>query len=85
MIDKSREADALQSSITDLYYGSSSLNLDNDDWIAEYDKIEDRRARLDSLHNEQGKKLKALEIQLDSIPDTDIQGLRSTNDIIRST
>lgn len=78
LIDKSREADTLQSSITDLYYGSSSLNLDNDDWIAEYDKIEDRRARLDSLHNEQGKKLKALEIQLDSIPDTDIQGLRST-------
>ena len=78
LIDKSREADALQSSITDLYYGSSSLNLDNHDWIAEYDKIEDRRARLDSLHNEQGKKLKILEIQLDSIPDTDIQGLRST-------
>ena len=78
LIDKSREANALQSSITDLYYGSSSLNLDSNDWIAEYDKIEDRRARLDNLHNEQGKKLKALEIQLDSIPDTDIQGLRST-------
>ena len=78
LIDESRKADALQNSITDLYYGSSSLNFDNEDWITEYGKIEDRRARLESIRNEQGKKLKALEIQLDSIPDIDIQGLRST-------
>ena len=78
LIDESRKADALQNSITDLYYSSSSLNLDNEDWIAEYDKIEDRRARLESIHNEQGKKLKALEVRLDSIPNVDIQGLRST-------
>ena len=78
LIDESRKADALQNSITDLYYSSSSLNLDNEDWIAEYDKIEDRRARLESIHDEQGKKLKALEVRLDSIPNVDIQGLRST-------
>ena len=78
LIDESRKADALQNSITDLYYGSSSLNFDNEDWITEYGKIEDRRARLESIRNEQGKKLKTLEIQLDSIPDIDIQGLRST-------
>ena len=78
LIDESRKADALQNSITDLYYGSSSLNFDNEDWITEYGKIEDRRARLESIRNEQGKKLKALEMQLDSIPDIDIQGLRST-------
>ena len=78
LIDESQKADALQNSITDLYYSSSSLNLDNEDWIAEYDRIEDRRARLESIHNEQGKKLKALEVRLDSIPNVDIQGLRST-------
>ena len=78
LIDESRKADALQNNITDLYYGSSSLNFDNEDWITEYGKIEDRRARLESIRNEQGKKLKTLEMQLDSIPDIDIQGLRST-------
>ena len=78
LIDESRKADALQSSITDLYFGSSSLNLDNEHWITEYDKIEDRRARLESIHNAQGKKFKDLEMQLDDIPDIDIQGLRST-------
>ena len=78
LIDESRKADALQNSITNLYYGSSSLNFDNENWITEYDKIEDRRARLENIRNEQGKKLKSLEIQLDSIPDTDIQGLLST-------
>ena len=78
LIDESRKADALQSSITGLYFSSSSLNLDNEQWITEYDKIEDRRARLESIYNQQGKKFRDLEIQLDDIPDTDIQGLRST-------
>ena len=78
LIDESRKADALQNSITELYYGSSSLNLDDEDWVTEFGKIEDRRARLESIHDEQGKKLKTLEIQLDDIPNTDIQGLRAT-------
>ena len=84
LIDESRRADALQTSITGLYYSSSSLTLDNEYWITEYDKIEDRRARLESIHNQQGKKFKDLEIQLDDIPDTDIQGLRSTQRYYRN-
>ena len=37
-------------------------------------KLQNRRDELETLRDAQGKKLKALEIQLDSIPDVDIQG-----------
>jgi DNA sulfur modification protein DndD len=82
LIDDSRKADELQSRITDLYYGSRSLQPDQvteeERWLAEYAKIVERRDELEIMREEQGKKLKALEAQLDAIPDTDIQGLRET-------
>ena len=82
LIDESRKADALQSSITDLYYGSRSLQpaavADDERWTVEYDKVVRHRDELDSIRDEQGEKLKALETQLDGIPDTNIQGLRAT-------
>lgn len=82
LIDDSRKADALQSQITDLYYGSRPLQpdqiADSERWLAEYAKVVERRDELEIMRDEQGKKLKALEAQLDDIPDTDIQGLRET-------
>ena len=82
LIDDSRKADELQSRITDLYYGARPLQPDQvpDDerWLAGYAKIVERRDELEIMRDEQGKKLKALEAQLDAIPDTDIQGLRET-------
>ena len=82
LINESRQADELQSSLADLYYGSRPLQstegTDGKNWIAEYTKIVEQRDELDNQRNTQGKKLKALEAQLDRIPDTDIQGLRST-------
>ena len=81
LIDESQKADALQSRITALYYGSSSLNQKEiagiEYWTDLYAKVTNRRDELETLHVEQGKKLKALEVQLDSIPDVDIQSLRS--------
>ena len=81
LIDESRKADALQSSITALYYGSNSLKqkeiADAEHWTDLYAEVTNRRDELETLRDAQGKKLKALEIQLDSIPDVDIQGLRS--------
>ncbi len=81
LIDESRESDTLQGSITALYFGSNSLKqkeiAGTEYWTDEYAKVTNRRDELMTLRNEQGKKLKALEVQLDSIPDTDIQGLRS--------
>ena len=82
LIDTSRKADELQSRITDLYYGSRPLQADevtpDQRWLAEYGKVVERRDELAILRDEQGKKLKALEVQLDDIPDTNIQGLRDT-------
>ncbi len=81
LIDESRKADALQSSITALYYGSNSLKqkeiADAEHWTDLYAEVTNRRDELETLRDAQGKKLKALEIQLDSIPDVDLQGLRS--------
>ena len=82
LIDGSRKADALQNQITDLYYGSRGLQPDqvseNDRWLSEYAKVVERRDELEIMRTDEGKKLKALEAQLDGIPDTDIQGLRDT-------
>jgi|MTBAKMStandDraft_1061839.scaffolds.fasta_scaffold04691_3 DNA sulfur modification protein DndD len=82
LIDDSLKADELQSSITDLYYGSRSLQPDkvmaDERWLAEYSKVVERRDELDIMRDEHGKRLKALEVQLDNIPDTNIQGLRDT-------
>lgn len=79
LINESQKADALQSSITDLYFGSRALQPDQianeERWLDAYDKLSIRRAELDILREDQGKKLKALEVQLGDIPDTDIQGL----------
>ena len=82
LIDESLKSDELQSTITDLYFGSRSLQSDqlNDEerWLAEYTKVVERRDELEVMRKEQGKNLKSLEAQLDDIPDTDIQGLRET-------
>ena len=82
LIDKSQKTDELQSSIITLYHRSLSLLpaqiTDSERWLAEYAKIFKRRDYLLSLQEEQGQKLSSLETQLDDIPDTDIQGLRST-------
>jgi len=82
LIDDSRNPDAVRNRITDLYFGARPLQLDEvaDEhrWLAEYAKVVARRDGLEFLRKEQGTKLKALDAQLDSIPDTDIQGLRDT-------
>ena len=82
LIDDSQKADLLQSTITALYYGSRILNPDevatNEHWVSQYANVLDRRDELESLYDEHGKKLKAIETQLDNIPDADIQELRST-------
>lgn len=82
LIEESQKADALQSTITDLYFGSRPLQpdriADEDRWLAEYSKVAERRYELEDMREDQGKKLKALEVELDNIPDTNIQGLRDT-------
>lgn len=82
LIDSSREADEIKNTITDLYFGSRPLQPDQiaaeERWLAVYSKIVERRDELAIIRDEHGKKLKALEAQLDAVPDTNVQGLRDT-------
>src|SRR5262249_22744469 len=82
LIDASREADELKNTITDLYFGSRTLQPGqvpaDDRWLAVYTKIVERRDELAIIREDHGKKLKALEAQLDAVPDTNVQGLRDT-------
>lgn len=79
LVDESRRADAVQEIVTDLYYGSKSLagpTPDDQRWIALYTKVVQQRDGLQELRDEEGRKLRGLELQLDSLPDTDVQALR---------
>ncbi len=82
LIDDSRKADEIQEVITSLYYEAKPLKAGGGDtnsaWLLDYGKVFKRRDDLQNLRENAGRKLRALEMQLDSISDTDIQGLRQT-------
>ena len=82
LIDDSQRVDEIQEIITDLYYSAKPLQGGGDAgssaWLEEYRKVVERRDGIQSLRDETGRKFRALEMQLDSLPDTDIQGLRET-------
>lgn len=82
LIDDSQRADEIQEVITDLYYGAKPLQSGGDAgssaWLEDYKKVVERRDGIQTLRDEAGRKFRALELQLDSLPDTDIQGLRET-------
>jgi len=46
--------------------------------MEDYRKVVERRDGIQAMRDEAGRKFRALEMQLDSLPDTDIQGLRET-------
>ncbi len=82
LIEDSERADEIQKIITNLYYGAKQIQIRDDitasGWLEGYKKVTERRDDLQNLHDEAGRKLRALELQLDSIPDMDIKGLRDT-------
>src|SRR5581483_4077596 len=81
LIDDSKRADEIQEVITDLYYGAKILRPvagTGSRWREEYTKVVKSRDGLQTLRDETGRELRALELQLDPLPDTDIQGLRDT-------
>ncbi len=82
LIDNTQRADEIQEIITDLYYGAKPLQgggeAGSDAWLEDYRKVVERRDGIQNLRDEAGRKFRALEIQLDDLPDTDIQGLRET-------
>lgn len=80
LIEDSRKDDLLQMALTDLYYESLPLKPKTIDepehWVAEYVTIMNQKDILDNSQEELEKKLKAIEVQIEDVGDTDIQGLR---------
>lgn len=87
LIEMSRNADALQSTITELYYASRALQMDQgsteESWSSLYDKLAARRDSLLSDREQLGLQAKALEARIAQIPDHDIQGLQRTRSYYR--
>lgn len=80
LIEDSQRASDYQETVTALYYKAQSTQSDNElhNWKAESKRVIERRDRIQDLRDEAGRKFRALELQLDSVPDSDIQGLRQT-------
>ena len=82
VIDDSERADELQKIITDLYYGTRPLQSGADAasgrWLDDYKRVVQRRDGLHDLRDEAGRRFRGLDRQLETLPDTDIQGLRGT-------
>lgn len=80
LIEDNRKADELQNSLTDLYYASRMLQSkkidDSDHWVVHYATISDRQDELKQLREAPAKTLRALEVKIDAIPNTNIQELR---------
>ncbi|MHA1630443.1 MAG: AAA family ATPase [Candidatus Heimdallarchaeota archaeon] len=80
LIDDSQKSDEIQKIVTDLYFSTKNLFkkdvLEGNRWSDSYRKVLENRDSLDDLRDSAGKKLKALEAQIDLLPDTDIIGLK---------
>ena len=82
LIEQSRKSDELQSRLTDLYYASIQFQPDQaageDSWVSEYAGVSARREQLGQNRESLASRLRSLDVQIDQLPDTDIQGLRDT-------
>lgn len=82
LIDQSRKADALQSTITDLYFASRPLQIEEQPlvrgWKNRFESVADSRDELLVERERLGQQMKALEARIAQIPDQDLQGLQRT-------
>lgn len=85
LIEESREADALQEKITELYYGSQSLlaPIQQKAWIERYNEIFKLRNESRYRAIEAGEKESELEAKISKLPNIDIADLQSTRDKFR--
>lgn len=85
IIDDSEKSDEIQEIITDLFYGGKQLLplSGKTQWLDEYKKVFERWSSLEDLREDAGRELRALEIQLAAVPDTDIQGLRQVQNTLK--
>ena len=78
LIDDSQRTDEIQKIITNLFYYMPTGNSGSSAWSEEYKKIVGGRDDQQESRDEIGRKDRALELKIDELPDTDIQGLRKT-------
>ena len=80
LIDENKKTDEIREITTSLYYAARSrrAGIAQERWIDDYAKVTKNHGDIDGLLQIAGKKLRSLEISLDSLPDTDIRGLRDT-------
>jgi DNA sulfur modification protein DndD len=88
LIDSSQSADEVKKIITDLYYRQKSQRVEaatslNTSWLEEYRNVAKRHDGLQDQREIKGRESKGLEKKLDSLPDTDIQGLREAHRIYK--
>lgn len=79
LIDHSRKSDQTQEIVTRLYYGSRSMEQGasaEPSWLDQYKAVVENRDSLGLLREDEGRKLMARELVLDSLPDTDVASLR---------
>lgn len=81
LIDNSRRADEIQEIITRLYFSDEKQPQTDKDrganaWIEDYKKVVKRRDGIQTLRDEAGRKYRTIDLQLEALGDTDIQGLR---------
>ena len=82
LIEQSRKPDELQGSLTELYYAAAQLQLDQvpeeESWTSEYRRVAARRSELGRNREALASQLRSLDVQIEELSDTDIQGLRDT-------
>ncbi len=82
LINDSKHADEIQVIITELYYGSKALQRSPEQkesqWLPEYKRVVENRDGLAILRDQVGKKKRAIGLEIDNLPEADIQGLRET-------
>ena len=80
LIDESRKADALQGTITDLYFGSASLlpsqGTQPTTWSELSADVANQRDQLDRMREDLGKQSRAIDSKLKQIPNSDVPGLK---------
>lgn len=80
LIQDSEKADALQGAVTSLYFASRALQVDASEgasrWVDRYQRIADRRDRLERERNDLGAELRGVEARIAEVPNTDLADLR---------
>ena len=82
LIDRSRRADGVQKVVTELYYSTRWLQpgtvAEEQQWLSRYEEVMGRREGIQDMKDTEGRKQRVLELELDSVKDTDIKGLNET-------